>query len=283
MPYIHTRQFRIRHYECDAYERLKPADYLRYMQESAFDASAAVGYNTTRYTTIGLQWLAYETDLTYIAPLHYNEEVTVKTWVHDFRRVRSLRCYELYRGDENGEHVATATTDWVLIDTQTLRPASIPPEMIDAYSQGEAVEQAAPRKPLPKSLPAKDVFSMSRTVAWSDIDAAQHVNNAVYLQYVQDCDAHFLQSRGVGYARLAQAGLSIINQRHQIEYKRSAVFGDDLTLITWLSDIGETTFVQHTLIKRANDDTIITRVSALRACIHHITQHPAPLPESLRQ
>ena len=49
MPLVHTRNFRVRHYECDAYGHLNNANYLRYMQEAAFDASAAAGYGMLRY------------------------------------------------------------------------------------------------------------------------------------------------------------------------------------------------------------------------------------------
>ena len=40
-PVTHTRTFRIRHYECDRYGHVNNANYIRYMQEAAMDASAA--------------------------------------------------------------------------------------------------------------------------------------------------------------------------------------------------------------------------------------------------
>ena len=49
MQHIHERTFRVRYYECDAYGHVNHANYLRYMQETAFDASAAVGYEIARY------------------------------------------------------------------------------------------------------------------------------------------------------------------------------------------------------------------------------------------
>ncbi|HRF98920.1 MAG TPA: acyl-CoA thioesterase, partial [Aggregatilineales bacterium] len=90
MPYIHTCEFVVRHYECDMYGHVNHANYLRYMQESAFSASAAVGFSAHRYEVLGLQWLAYETDIEYLQAARYGDVVTVKTWVADFRRVRSL-------------------------------------------------------------------------------------------------------------------------------------------------------------------------------------------------
>ena len=37
MPLTHVRSFRVRHYECDAFGHLNNTNYVRYMQETAFD------------------------------------------------------------------------------------------------------------------------------------------------------------------------------------------------------------------------------------------------------
>jgi acyl-CoA thioesterase FadM len=49
---VHERTFRVRHYECDARGQVHLAGYLRYMQEAAFDASAALGYDLERYRAL---------------------------------------------------------------------------------------------------------------------------------------------------------------------------------------------------------------------------------------
>jgi YbgC/YbaW family acyl-CoA thioester hydrolase len=103
MPLIHKRMFRVRHYECDAYGHVNHANYLRYMQETALDASAAVGYDEARYLAMGTLWLIRETDIEYLCALRYGDSVEVVTWVGDFRRVRSRRFYEL-RHTDTGEH-----------------------------------------------------------------------------------------------------------------------------------------------------------------------------------
>ena len=46
MPKIYERNFRIRFYECDAYGHVNHANYLRFMQEAAIEASADVGYDS---------------------------------------------------------------------------------------------------------------------------------------------------------------------------------------------------------------------------------------------
>ena len=53
MPAIHYETFRVRYYECDAYGHLNNTNYLRWMQEAAFAASSAVGYDFARYNEMG--------------------------------------------------------------------------------------------------------------------------------------------------------------------------------------------------------------------------------------
>ena len=88
MPRTQTRTFRVRFGECDAYGHVNNTNYVRYMQEAAFDASAAAGYDFARYDALGQYWLVRETEVEYLKPLVYGDTFEVKTWVADFRRVR---------------------------------------------------------------------------------------------------------------------------------------------------------------------------------------------------
>jgi len=183
MPLLHVRAFRVRHYECDASGHVHHANYLNYMQEAAFDASAAAGYDLARYEELGRHWLVRETDIEVLHPLCYGDSVQVKTWVADFRRVRSRRAYE-FRLVESGGLVVRAQTDWVFMEGATWRPAPIPREMMAAFFPGGLPEPAPPRPRFPSAPPPPPgVFRLRRRVEWRDIDAAQHVNNAVYLTW----------------------------------------------------------------------------------------------------
>ena len=81
MPAVHTSAFRVRHYECDLNGYLSHANHLRYMEEAAFDASAAVGYDKARYEAMGFLWLARETEIEYLLPIQYGDTVEITTWV----------------------------------------------------------------------------------------------------------------------------------------------------------------------------------------------------------
>ncbi len=114
-PLTLERKFRVRHYECDAYGHVNHANYLRYMQEAAFDASAAAGHDIGCYEALGAWWWIRETAITYYRPLSYDDVVTVQTWVADFKRARSRRAYR-FTHIETGDLVAEACSDWVYLD-----------------------------------------------------------------------------------------------------------------------------------------------------------------------
>ncbi|MCC6906283.1 MAG: acyl-CoA thioesterase, partial [Anaerolineae bacterium] len=97
MPRFHSATFPVRHYECDAYGHVNNTNYLRYMEEAAFQASADAGYDHHYYQSSGTTWLIRHTEVEFLQPLFYGDSVTVKTWVADMRHIRSIRMYELTR------------------------------------------------------------------------------------------------------------------------------------------------------------------------------------------
>ena len=211
MPQTHTRKFRVRHYECDLCGLVNPSNYVRYMQETAFDASAAAGYPLARYATMDRYWLVHDTEVEYLGTLYYGDTVEVTTWVVDFRHVRSLRAYELRKAGA-GELVARGHTDWVFMNTVTGRPAPIPREMAAAFSP----EGVARREPFPSAPPPPGAFKVRRRVEWRDLDPGQHVNNAAYLSYIEDCGVQATEAHGWSAARMAAEGVAMVTRRQRI-------------------------------------------------------------------
>jgi len=276
----HVRTFRVRHYECDAYGYVKYANYLNYVQEAAFDASAAAGYDLARYEAMGRHWLVRETDIEYLYPLRYGDSVQVKTWVADFRRVRSRRAYEL-RLAGSGGLVARAHTDWVFLDSATGRPAAIPPAMMAAFFPEGVPEQAPPRSRFPSAPPPPPgVFRLRRRVEWRDIDTAQHVNNAVYLAYLEECEVQAAATHGWPQARMRTEGFAVVARRHQIEYRQPGVLGDELELATWVSDVEDATAVRHYTVARVSDGALLARARMLWGTVDVKTEQPIRIPDA---
>ena len=278
MPLTHTRTFRVRGYECDAYGHVNHANYMRWAQEAAFDASAAAGYDVQRYLDLGTTWLIRETKIDYLRPVRYGDSVDVKTWVADFRRVRSRRAYE-FRLTGAEPLVARASTDWVYLDRCTLRPVTIPQEMkFGFFPEGPPQESPARQRFPAPPAPPPDVFIQRRRAEWRDLDEAGHVNNAVYLSYIEDCGQQMVAALGWPLDRMTAEGSAVVARQHRIEYKLPALLDDELELRTWLSDVQGSTATRHTTITRASDDTLLQRARTVHVWIDLASGRPADLP-----
>lgn len=274
-----TTVFKVRHYECDAYGHLNNANYLRYMEEAAFDATAAVGYSKARYQAMGRLWLARETEIEYLQPARYGDVLEVRTWVADFRRVRSIRRYEFRRAGTD-ELVAQASTDWVYLDAATLRPAAVPPEMVAAFAGDEPVTQAAPRPPFPAPPPPPPgAFLMRRRVEWRDIDSAWHVNNAAYLNYVEDCGIQVANAFNWPMSRWEAEGFAVVARRHHIDYLQPAALDDELTVETYVVDVRRSTATRYFAVRMAESGALLAQVRTLWVWLDAHTGHPIRIPE----
>jgi acyl-CoA thioester hydrolase len=281
MPLTHLRTFRVRHHECDAYGTVHPAVYMRYAQETAFDASAAAGYDMDRYEALDRLWLARESEIHYLHPLRYGDSVQVKTWVVDFRRVRSIRAYE-FRHVASGELVARAFTDWVHLELSTGRPAHISPEMRAAFFPEGPPPPAPARERFPEAPPSPpDAYRQCRRAEWRDVDAAGHVNNTVYLAYIQECALQSLRALGWPIFRLEAEGVAIATRSHRIEYRQPTLLDDELEVATWLSDIQDAAAVRHTLVTRPADGAMIARARTVHSWVDLETGELVPMPEPL--
>lgn len=156
MPEIFEISFPLRYYECDILGHLNNASYFKFMQEAAFAASASVGYGRARYTQMDRAWIIHESKINYLKPVYYGQELVIRTWVSDMRRVRSLRQYEFLVGDTL---VAQAYTDWVFLDRTSMRPTEIPEEVQMAYLPEKLPQNGQDREKYPRTpIPAAEVF-----------------------------------------------------------------------------------------------------------------------------
>ncbi|MCU0891964.1 MAG: acyl-CoA thioesterase [Sandarakinorhabdus sp.] len=79
--------------------------------------------------------------------------------------------------------------------------------------------------------PDRRSFAMTVTAQAADIDALGHVNNAVYLKWIQDvATAHWT---AVAAPEHRDAYVWVVT-RHEIDYLRQTHEGETLTLTTWV-------------------------------------------------
>ncbi len=117
-----------------------------------------------------------------------------------------------------------------------------------------------------------------RVVA-ADIDEMEHVNNTVYLRWVQDvATSHW---RSVASAE-AQAAFVWVVLRHEIDYKAPALLADEVLLRTWVGEASRLTFERHTQIMRRHDEQLLAQARTLWCPISTATGRPARVSADLR-
>ena len=203
----------------------------------------------------------------------------ITTWVADWRRVRSRRAYE-FRLAGSDEPVARAFTDWVFLESASGRPASIPPEMMAAFVPEGRLKPARPRARFPAAPPPPSgTFHMRRQVAWPDIDQAQHVNNAVHLEYLEDCEIHAFAAFGWPPSRMARAGFAFRAEHRLIDYLQPALLHEELEFSTWISDLDHSGAVRHHAVTRVGDGELLVRACSHMRPYQLGSDEPIPIPD----
>jgi len=123
-------------------------------------------------------------------------------------------------------------------------------------------------------------FVLRLAVQPVDIDELGHVNNIVYLRWVQEAAiAHW---RTVA-PPADQAALVWVVVRHEIDYRRPALPGDDILVETWIGVSVGRDFERHTEIVRAADRRILARARTLWCPIDAATGRPTEVSVAVRE
>lgn len=106
--------------------------YLKWAISAAMAHSAAQGWPAEAYRDLGSGWVVRSHTIEYLQPAFAGDEVVVRTWVADMKKVTSLRRYEILRVAK-GTKLAVAATDWAFIHFATGMPKRIPPEVSQRF------------------------------------------------------------------------------------------------------------------------------------------------------
>lgn len=281
MTHIYTRPFRVRHYELDSLGHVNNAVYLNYLQQAAMEASADAGYSLDRYEEMGVLWLVRETIVEYGRPATYGDTLLVKTWVSDFKRVQSHREYHLTHGI-SGETVVRARTKWAFLAQETLTPRRIPAEMIETFRpNGETIVRHLKPGQGEKPVEGTRRYLTRRRVQHYELDPAQHVNNAVPLNWVEQAFYDACSAAGHPPDRLARdSGLIFLVRRNQIDYRQPALAGDEIEITSWVNTMARTHGTWIHEMRRAADQVLLTRIHSTGAFVNP-DGRPIRLPEAL--
>jgi acyl-CoA thioester hydrolase len=105
--------------------------YVQWMQDIAVEHYETIG-GMEPMRAAGAMWVVREHSVEYLLPAFAGEEIEIKTWVENVRRVRSLRKYEFIRKSDS-KVLVRGETDWVFVDVETGIPRAIPQEVTRVF------------------------------------------------------------------------------------------------------------------------------------------------------
>ncbi|MBC8415434.1 MAG: acyl-CoA thioesterase [Candidatus Cloacimonetes bacterium] len=114
-------------------------------------------------------------------------------------------------------------------------------------------------------------YEMKINIEATDIDLLGHVNNVVYLRWVQDVAiAHWFAVA----TESQKKKLLWVVVRHEIDYKRPAYAGDTVIARTWVGLASRRAFERHTELIRKSDRKLLARARTLWCPIDSNTRKP---------
>ncbi|NDV62196.1 acyl-CoA thioesterase [Puniceicoccales bacterium CK1056] len=124
------------------------------------------------------------------------------------------------------------------------------------------------------------IFQKRFTVPRTAIDRNGHVNNVVYVQWMQDLAIKHWQTVG-GETVNRDNAATWVARSHHIEYLRPAFEGDELEALTWISNLRRVRSLRKYTFRRVGDKQIIARGETDWVFIDVQSGHPKPIPDSV--
>lgn len=122
------------------------------------------------------------------------------------------------------------------------------------------------------------LYTLPIQVTARDIDTNGHVNNIVYVQWMQDAAIAHSDSVGCTLATAA-AGCAWVARSHQIEYLRPAFAGDRVLVQTWLIDATrKSTSPRRYRMVRESDGALLAKGETLWVFVDAQTGRPRTIP-----
>jgi acyl-ACP thioesterase len=212
--------YRVRFDEAAPDGNLRTSALLRYAQDIAWRHSEQLGFDRDWYQERGLGWVVRGVELELAAPIPLGTTLRVSTAVVGHRRIWARRLGECRFAD--GRLAARVTTDWVLLDARG-RVVRIPDDFGVAFANPEVRSEILRIRAEQGPPAARHVLS----VRPSDLDPVDHVNNAVYVDWLEEA------IEAVGWTNVGAHGATASGSTPgtlRIEYLASAARGDAIEI-----------------------------------------------------
>lgn len=126
------------------------------------------------------------------------------------------------------------------------------------------------------------IYQSTLRVEHSHLDPNQHVNNVVYVQWMQDVAIAHSTAQGWPTRRLREENLTWVARTHHIDYHQPAFEGDEVVIQTWVADMHKTSSTRIYRMTRASDQTLLVTASTNWILLDTTKHRPTRIPPDIR-
>lgn len=234
MALVMERDYRLRWMDFDRYGRMQPSAILDLCQDMATLHANELGIGGGEMMKHGVFWAVIRVKYEVVKQPEHHQIITVRTWPHSLSRFSFVRDYSLL--DESGELLVKATSEWVVMDVETRKFASVK----DYYAGSTDFSEERAFEKRPRKIRAFDEGNRPTCTIvprFSDLDLNGHVNNARYANYVVNA----LKPTGEGSIKTFQ-----IDYRHEVlaesPLEMHTLVEDDQVLSKGINEDGDVAF-----------------------------------------
>lgn len=201
---IYSREYELRTSDFDCNKRLLPSAVLDAFQVVAGEHAALLNCGIELLSQKNLLWVLVRTKYEVIAQPSLFQKVILKTWPLPPSRIGFTREYLMQ--DVNDNTLIKASSDWVIIDSQTRKIVSannVYPEGLEYHT----VQNFEKRLSKISNFES-DGIPYLVTPGFSQLDMNGHVNNIKYANYAIDA---------LDFAEISQIKAFQIDYRHEVK------------------------------------------------------------------
>ena len=132
MPAIYDWMHVVSERDLDDLGHANNISYLKWMQSASLAHSAAQGWPIEAYRALGQGWVVRSHYIEYLTSALLGDEIVVRTWVANLKKVTSLRRYQIIRVADQVT-LAKSCSDWAFIEFSSNVPKRIPIEVSQAF------------------------------------------------------------------------------------------------------------------------------------------------------
>ncbi len=179
-------------FDVDADFRLKVQTAARFFQEMATYHSTKIGAGPEVLFKMGVVWFLHRLDIEFIRYPVLGEDLVLKTWSRGFKGFKGFR--EFHVESSQGD-VARGSSVWLFFDTKRKRISKVRAEISNLYefeSEQWFEKEINDHEFCGKINPEKSVDIALR---YSDFDVNGHVNNTVYLGFIETVYHRIIHNR----------------------------------------------------------------------------------------